>query len=79
MNKNIKYDIVSDMETRSKTKSNTILFFMRELQAINTLSQLKAHKDSVEGDLHNNDLDTPPREESPKDAPQREIGHYGFD
>ena len=67
------------METRSKTKSKTILFFMRELRAINILSQLKAHKDYVEGDLHNNDLDTPPREESPKDAPQRVIGLYGFD
>ena len=67
------------METRSKTKYFTILFFMRELQAINTLSQLKAHKDSVEGDLHNNDLDTPPHEETPKDAPQRVLGLYGFD
>lgn len=67
------------METRSKTKEDTILLFMRELRAINTLSQLKAHKDSVEGDLHNSDLDVAPREETPKDAPQRVIGLYGFD
>jgi len=67
------------METRSKTKAVTVLSFMRELRAINTLSQLRLHKDSVEGDLHNSVPDVALLIESPKDAPQRVIGLYGFD
>lgn len=66
------------METRSKTKAKTILYFMRELRAINTLSQLKAHKDSVEVDSHNSVPDVALLIESPKDVPQRVIGLYGF-
>lgn len=67
------------METRSKTKAKTILYFMRELRAINTLSQLRLHKDSVEADSHNSVPDVAPHEESPKEQTQRVIGLFGFD